>query len=179
MRTTKMKKLLTIMMIFVCAALTAEYQAFDFRASIKTLKFNQIVENKEQVPSWCYSSDTLKGILVTVCCYPCNASMGKSYPSWLYVIRGKDTTRTLFKIPVRVDGGILGKSVNIEKISDIDQIERWDLSKADKNYVKKANQAWMTIEFDTSRIIPVILKGKKYNVYTDMRSIWYECPERI
>lgn len=174
-----MKRLLAIIMIFVCAALTAEYQAFDFKATFKTLKFNQIVEKKEQVPSWCYETDSLKGVLVTVCCYPCQANMGKAYPSWLYVVRGKDSTKTLYKIPVRVDGGLLGKNVNIEKISDWGQIDRYHLSKADKNYVKMANQSWMMIQFDTSEVTPVMYKGKKFNVYTEMRSIWIECPEGL
>lgn len=174
-----MKKLLTTLFTLICIVAYSEYQAFDFRASIKTFKRSQISENGRIDPAWSIDTDTLKGYLITVCCYPCSADMGKSYPSWLFVVRGKDASKTLWKIPVDVNGAITGKSVSIEKLTDFEQFNRYETTKKDRSYAKRAVQAWMIIQFDTVEAIPVTLKGKKLIERMDMRTLWRRPPGRI
>lgn len=174
-----MKKLFTLFLILICIAAYSEYQVFDFKATIKTFKRSQVVENGRVEPSWGISTDTLKGYLVTVCCYPCGADMGKGYPSWLFVVRGKDSWKTLWKIPVDVNGAITGQSVSIDKLTDYERFIRYDTTKSERNYVKKANQAWMIIQFDTTEAIPVMFKVKKIHECMDKRIIWRRPPGRI
>ena len=158
-----MKKLLVVLVFLVSLTCLAEYQVFQYRATFKRIEPDLVTGGSTVV------SDTLKGYLITVCCYPCGASMGKAYPSWLYVVRGKDKTKTLWKIPVRVDGGIFGKKIDAKNID-----ETWVdyLSDHDWNWgllrplLRPANKAWAQIYFKTVMFKKIVYKDKKiYGIY--------------
>ena len=139
-----MKKLTFLLALLISLSVFAEYQVFNYSASIKRIDPYLYTDGST------VTSDTLKGLLVTVCCYPCGASMGKAYPNWLFIIRGKDKTKTLWKIPVQVDGGIFGKKLDAYYV---DYIWLDTLINSNFNYgvkksiVKPADRSWGKIYF--------------------------------
>lgn len=158
-----MKKLFVLLAFLVSFSCLAEYQVFQYRATFKRIEPDLATGGSTVV------SDTLKGYMITVCCYPCGASMGKAYPNWLYVVRGKDKTKTLWKIPVKVDGGIFGKKIDAKYIDDnwVDYLDRynWDYGLL-KPMLKPANKAWAQIYFKTSMFKQLVCVNKKvYSVY--------------
>ena len=153
-----MKKFISIFILFLSLVVSAEYQAFNYTASIKRLEPDLLTNG------FTVTSDTLKGILVTVCCYPCGANMGKGYPSWLYIVRGKDKTKTLWKIPVQVDGGIFGKKLDAWHIYDtwIDYFLDHECDYGSlKPLVKPADRAWVKIYFKCDMVTKIIYLNKK------------------
>ena len=147
-----MKKLL-----FLCLCLTlsvlAEYQVFNFSTTIKHVEPVYITGGTKIV------SSTLKGYLVSVCCYPCGASFGKGYPTWLYVIRRNDPEKILWKIPVKVDGGLFGHYLNPLTLEDI--WYDYHYSNELKKYTKKGNKSWVQLEYTSTNAVEITLTSKK------------------
>ncbi len=158
------KVLIAFFMIILASTAFAEYQAFDYRGSIRVPKMMMKGVDK----TWQLKTEALRGILVTVCCYPCGGSFGKDYPSWLYLYRSGDRT-TLWKVPVIVDGGIFGGNADVEKITNYSIIQRDDLSEQDKVYVKRLKKSWFMMNanfekfeeltLDNDRVITRISRG--------------------
>lgn len=138
-----MKRSLLMLVIFGILVLNAvaEYQAFTYKATfdVPIAEMKKVDGEMKQV--WKLKTVTLKGILVTVCCYPCQASFGKAYPSWLYAYSNNDKN-TLWKIPVMADGGLFSGNASIDDITDIHKISRFDISEQNQRYVKRISKSW-------------------------------------
>jgi len=162
-----MKSLFSVFLAFFAFSLSAfaEYQAFNYQASIKVPKMELKKVDGVYEKTWQLKSESLKGILVTVCCYPCQESFGKGYPSWLYVQRSGDK-KTLWKIPMVVDGGVFGGNGDVTRITDESKMDRFDLSKADENYVKRFKKAWLMMNAKTVECYEVNLSTKICGVKT-------------
>ena len=139
-------------LLFSAVLAFAEYQAFDYTASYKCVEPRRLANGEEATASL---SDSLKGILVTVACYPCQADFGKEYPSWLYVVRGKDKAKTLWRIQVSVSGGVFGEK------SSADRLYVWDgdLWSARDQYAKQnLKKAWFAMDFSSSDLVFIVEK---------------------
>lgn len=159
-----MKRLLMALVLIITTACMAEYQVFRYMASVNTVKPNLITGG------YTVSRAQLKGYLVTVCCYPCGADMGKNYPSWLYVMRTTDNTNTIWKIPVKVDGGIFGLKLNVDNF-DNTWVDYMDSKNWDLWYIvpllKPANKSWMKLYYTTenTKTVDYRISSKKKNTY--------------
>lgn len=166
-----MKKLLSTVLLFTAIMCFAEYQVFQYIATFKH------VEPDLTTGGTIVVNDSLRGYLITVCCYPCGASMGKGYPNWLYVIRGRDKTRTLWKIPVKVDGGIFGRKIDAKKTDETwgDYLDAngWDYGLL-KPLLKPANKSWAKIYFETTMFKKLIYKNRKVCARYDYGLLGYK-----
>ena len=122
-----------------CSCVFAEYQVFNYTANIKVPTVNVNTKKSNEL-SYTLGTERITGYLVTVCCYPCGCSFGEGYPSWLYVVRSKDVSKTLWKMQMVVDGGIFGKAIAPEMCEDF---RRRSQTTAQINYIKKANLSWV------------------------------------
>ena len=168
-----MKKLIVLLVLLFSMYSFGEYQVYTYRATFRRIEPN-LVTNGSTI-----TTDYLKGYLVTVCCYPCGASMGKSYPNWLYVVRTKDKTKTLWKIPVQVDGGLFGSNIDAGHVDDTwaDYLSgfNWDYGKL-KPLLKPANKSWMQIYFKSDKFtkLTYVKKSKKICAVYDYGLLGYK-----
>ena len=169
-----MKKLVTILALFITISTFAEYQVFNYSASIKRIDPYLYTDGST------VTSDTLKGLLVTVCCYPCGAPMGKAYPNWLFIIRGKDKFKTVWKIPVKVDGGIFGKKIYAYNLdwdwTDLLIDSNWNYG-LKKNLVKPADRSWGSIYFKSDMFMKVLYFDRKLTAVYDYGLLGYKCTD--
>jgi hypothetical protein len=155
-----MKKILVVLCLLLSMSIFAEYQGFNYQAVVKIPKLEIKKINGVYEKTWQLKTETIKGYLVTVCCYPCQAPFGKAYQSWLYVYKASDK-KTLWKIPVIVDGGLFGGNAVIEQITDYDCISRFDLTKSDENYVKKIKKSWFMMNTEVHKTSEITLTNRK------------------
>lgn len=120
----------------------AEYQAYSYRATIRRA---DAVRAGDRAVGARMVTDRLTGYLVTVACYPCGASMGKGYQSWLFLVSRRAGSSIVWRIPVSLDGGMFGPSADPAKLSESAQ---YDPTAADKTLMRKANAAWLHFEAD-------------------------------
>jgi len=135
------RKSMLVVLLISAMPLLAEYQVFGYSSSFKKAELNVLEDGGH---AYGVTSDSLKGYLVTVCCYPCQADFGKSYPSWLYVFRKLDAGKYVWQVPVKVDGGLLGKKSDSTAISELYD-EEWLTPRLEKR-AKLADKAWFRME---------------------------------
>jgi len=163
-----MKRFIVFLLFSVCVfSAFAEYQVFSYRAVIRRIEPSLKIENKMPVETTAVVTDTIKGYLVTVCCYPCNASFGKGYPSWLYVVRAKDKEKFLWQIPVQVDGGIFDSNFSVKNIAIFYSVGIYPEDDIFRNYVKKAGKSWFRMELDTVKTYEWCLRRGAARFYYD------------
>ena len=128
-----MKRLLiAFIFIFTAFIASAEYQVFTYTANLKTV-------TPTTQGGGVVSAIKLTGYLVSVACYPCGASFGKGYPSWLFVT--DSAKKTIWKIPCVVTGGQFGNTCNPGNFTSMAWV---DPTEADKALAKKGNQFYCT-----------------------------------
>ena len=68
-----MKKTFVMILGFLLLSVMAfaEYQAFNYQGSIKMPVMVMKKVDGKWIKTWQLKTETLKGILVSVCCYPC------------------------------------------------------------------------------------------------------------
>ena len=124
-------------------AAPAEYQAYRYKASVRRV---EAVMSGGRPVGGRVVTDTLSGYLVTVACYPCGASMGKGYESWLFVVSKRAGKRILWRIPVQLDGGMFGRKADPAALSD----SAWfDPTAGDRAVMRRASSSWLHFEADT------------------------------
>lgn len=147
-----MKRFIVFLLFSVCVfSAFAEYQVFSYRAVIKRVDPKLTRQSGAYVETTSMTTDIIKGYLVTVCCYPCNASFGKSYPSWLYVLRSKDREKYLWQIPVQVDGGIFDSDFSIQVMESFFDNGIYDDCLTFRSYAKRAGKSWFRMELETTK----------------------------
>ena len=141
-----MKRLFLAFTLVLAFAASAEYQVFRYTANLKHIENTatgaRVVTAK------------LNGYAVIVCCYPCGAHFGKAYQNWLYVKAGTGAKELMWRIPVRADGGIFGKSVKASWIED--NWYDWE-KKSFQKEAKKADKSWCQLYYRAK--LPGLLGG--------------------
>lgn len=137
-----MKKIIALLVVCLALPLAAEYQVFRYSATIRFPAAGRVGYNPKGV--------IIKGYLVTVCCYPCGSDFGTAYPSWLYIMRSGDKTRTLWKIPVRVAGGVFGPNLDAAAVHDY-YWDNWLNGKKIQYYAGKATKSYAELFFRSTQ----------------------------
>lgn len=156
-----------IVALLVVATLTAmaEYQVFSFRSSLKLPEpqIKRVQGSPERVSHT--KSVSLKGYLVTVCCYPCGADFGKGYPSRFYLIRSNDPSKTVHRFSARVTGGVYGISAGTLLPENV-LLEDWYNQMAVKKAAAPAKQAWVEIYTESKISNDILIKQlNSYKVF--------------
>lgn len=143
------RKLILALALGCAGMLLAEYQVYQYKATIKRA---DIIPGKKadaegliQPIGARTTTDTLTGYLVTVACYPCGASMGKGYESWLFVVSKKAGSNIVWRLPVALDGGLFGPTATPANLSEAAQ---YAPTSADKALMRRATAAWLHFEAD-------------------------------
>ena len=146
-----MKRLFTTVLLFFflsSAAVHAEYQVFTYSATLTRAEATAGGGGS-------VTKDTLSGYLVTVSCFPCGASFGRGYQSWLLVTSSKLGKTLVWKIPCQVRGGIFGNNCDLNKFSDMAWLNPTD---GDKALMKRGTSFF--IEFAAFSSAAVDTKGR-------------------
>ena len=105
---------------FICLA---EYQIYDYKASVKKIEPVFSLSNGTLVETEKIVNDSLYGYLVIPCCYPCGAPFGHSYPGYLYIVRKNDKLKRVWKLPVSAEfptvGSVFGRKADYLSVWDI------------------------------------------------------------
>ena len=139
-------KRLTIAMLVLCffcfsiKKAEAEYQVFTYNATISRAE-PTVFGGANLV------KDTFTGYFITVSCFPCGASFGRGYQSWLVVTSAKLGKTQVWKLPCQVRGGLFGSDCNPKKFSDFAWLNPTDSDKALMNKGQNFFIEFVTYDF--------------------------------
>ncbi len=132
------KTLFTAAAVATVACL-AEYQVYDYRATIRRVEATS-------GGAAALITERLDGVLVSVACYPCGADSGKGYECWLFLVSRREGRQTVWRVPCEIDEGMFGPPCRSEKLSDWAWLQP---TNEDKTIMRRATKAWIHFEFDT------------------------------
>lgn len=137
-----MARKLTAIILFCCALLLAEYQAFQVKGSMKVPDQGRI------------KSVSFNGVLVTASCYPCGAFFGTGYPSKLY-LRASDSRKVIQVSDAKVRGGLYRRAPMWIMDRIYDPQHPTDVQ---HSYMKLNSRGWISVESS------LVLKEHEYRL---------------
>jgi len=135
---------MTILVLAAALCARAEYQAYDYRCVIRRIEAAPAADGAARGAR--VVTDVLRGILVSVACYPCGADSGKGYQCWLFLVSRRAGGDVVWRVPCAIDQGLHGPACMPSRLSEMAWL---DPTRADREIMRRASRGWIHLEFRT------------------------------